>query len=92
MTQLDGRTDHFVLPYAQVIPQPRLDVSYRFGVKMRELRRGRNWTQQQMANFLGIDRSYISEVERGRKSISLPMLEVVALGFGIHLSDLLSDI
>ena len=92
MTQLDSRTDHAALLYAQVAPPPRIDVSYRFGVKMRELRRGRNWTQQQMANFLGIDRSYISEVERGRKSISLPMLEVVALGFGIHLSDLLTDI
>lgn len=92
MTQLDHGQAHIPLLHAPSVPQPRIDVSYRFGVKMRELRRQRNWTQQQMANFLGIDRSYISEVERGRKSISLPMLEVVALGFGLHLSDLLTDI
>lgn len=49
-------------------------------------------TQLQMAIYLGIDRSYISDLERGRKSISLPMMEVVALGFGLTLSDLLRDI
>ncbi|HVJ06894.1 MAG TPA: helix-turn-helix transcriptional regulator [Acidisarcina sp.] len=90
MSHFDYAPTHLSSTY--VLQQPRLDVSYRFGLKLRELRHNRNWTQQQMANFLGIDRSYISEVERGRKSISLPMLEVIALGFGIHLSDLLTDI
>lgn len=70
----------------------RRDVSSRFGVRLRELRRERNLTQLRMANDFGIDRSFISDVERGRKSISLPMLEVIALGMKISLSDLLQDI
>ncbi len=45
-------------------------------------------TQEQMAVRFGIDRSYISDVERGRKSMSLSMLEVVALGMKISLSEL----
>jgi transcriptional regulator with XRE-family HTH domain len=45
-----------------------------------------------MATHLGIDRSYISDVERGRKSISLPMMEVIALGMKMSLSDLLRDL
>ena len=49
-------------------------------------------TQLQMATDFGIDRSYISDVERGRKAISLPMLEVIALGFEISLSDLLKGL
>jgi DNA-binding XRE family transcriptional regulator len=68
------------------------DVSSRFGARLRELRRERNLTQLRMANDFGIDRSFISDVERGRKSISLPMLEVIALGMKISLSDLLQDI
>lgn len=68
------------------------DVSSRFGVRLRELRRERNLTQLRMANDFGIDRSFISDVERGRKSISLPMLEVIALGMKLTLSDLLRDI
>ncbi len=69
-----------------------LDVSSRFGVRLRQLRRDRNLTQLRMAVEFGIDRTFISDVERGRKSISLPMLEVLALGFQLSLSELLRDI
>ena len=69
-----------------------LDVSSRFGVRLRQLRRDRNLTQLRMAVDFGIDRTFISDVERGRKSISLPMLEVLALGFQLSLSELLRDI
>ena len=68
------------------------DISSRFGVRLRELRRSRNMTQLEMAISFGIDRSYISDVERGRKAISLPTLEVIALGMDVSLSALLKDI
>lgn len=71
---------------------PRMDVSSRFGLRLRQLRRDHNMTQLRMAVEFGIDRTYISDVERGRKSISLPMLEVLALGFQVSLSELLRDI
>jgi transcriptional regulator with XRE-family HTH domain len=45
-----------------------------------------------MAVDFGIDRSFISDVERGRKSISLHMLEVIALGMKMDLSELLHGI
>ena len=77
------RPENFYLPR---------DVSSRFGVRLRELRRDRNMTQLRMAVEFGIDRTFISDVERGRKSISLPMLEVLALGFNLSLSELLRDI
>jgi transcriptional regulator with XRE-family HTH domain len=56
------------------------------------LRKQKGWTQVQMADALGIDRSYISDVERGKKNVSLPTMEVIALGFEISLSKLLSRI
>lgn len=68
------------------------DISSRFGARLRELRRSRNMTQLEMAIAFGIDRSYISDVERGRKAISLPTLEVIALGMDVSLSTLLKDI
>ena len=69
-----------------------MDVSSRFGVRLRQLRRDRNLTQLRMAVEFGIDRTFISDVERGRKSISLPMLEILALGLRMSLSELLRDI
>jgi ribosome-binding protein aMBF1 (putative translation factor) len=69
-----------------------LDISTRFGARLRTLRQERNMTQLRMATEFGIDRSFISDVERGKKSISLPMLEVIALGMKITLSELLDGI
>lgn len=68
------------------------DISSRFGLRLRELRRAHNMTQLRMAVDFGIDRSFISDVERGRKSISLHMLEVIALGLKVSLSDLLEGL
>lgn len=69
-----------------------LDVSSRFGRRLRELRLQRKLTQSEMARRFGIDRSFISDVERGRKSISLPMIEVIALGMNLSLAKLFEDL
>ncbi|WP_396270678.1 helix-turn-helix domain-containing protein [Granulicella paludicola] len=76
---------------AQVDTLPR-DISSRFGLRLRELRRAHNMTQLRMAVDFGIDRSFISDVERGKKSISLHMLEVIALGMKVSLADLFSGL
>jgi len=68
------------------------DVASRFGRRVRELRRARSMTQVEVAVHFGIDRTFISDVERGRKSVCLPTMEVFALGFGLSLSDLLRGI
>jgi transcriptional regulator with XRE-family HTH domain len=64
------------------------NITVRFGSHLRELRKAKGWTQVQMADAFGIDRSYISDMERGKKNVCLPTLEVIALGFGISISEL----
>jgi DNA-binding XRE family transcriptional regulator len=68
------------------------DVGSRFGLRLREFRRARKITQLQMAVDFGIDRSFISDVENGKKSISLRMLEILALGLNVSLSELLTGL
>lgn len=68
------------------------DVGQRFGARLRDLRRGHGMTQLYMAIDFGIDRSYISDIECGKKGVSLATLEVIALGFHLQLSDLLSGV
>jgi DNA-binding XRE family transcriptional regulator len=101
MSPVLGRNASNVIPHQPLLlgtldssskHHPSLDVSSRFGVRLRKLRKEKNLTQLQMAVNFGIDRTFISDVERGRKSMSLPMLEIVALGFKLSLSDLLKDI
>ena len=43
-----------------------------------------------MAEHIGMDRSYISDLERGKKEICLRTLEVVAVAFELTPSQLLS--
>lgn len=81
----------------KVVRNPNLyhsptSVSGRFGRRLRELRRERKLTQVAMAVTFGIDRTFISDVERGRKTPSLPTLEVLALGLNVSLSDLLRNV
>ncbi len=67
-------------------------VSIRFGSRLRQLRRERQLTQLQLAEMLGVDRSYLSDVERGRTGMTLPYLKKVADGFQLTLSELLDGI
>ena len=64
----------------------------RFGLRLRELRRSHNMTQLRMAIDFGIDRSFISDVERGQKSISLVFLEVIAIGLEMNLAELMDGL
>lgn len=66
------------------------NITVRFGLRLRKLRKEKGWTQVEMADALGVDRSYISDIERGKKNVCLPTMEVIALGFEISLSKLLS--
>ena len=67
-------------------------ISDRFGACLRTLRKERGYTQVSLAAHLGIDRSFISDVERGRKNLSLSYLETIALGFGLTLSELVAEL
>ena len=68
------------------------DIRIRVGRRLRKLRKQRGWTQVQIAEKLGLDRSYLADVERGKRNISIVNLEVIASGFELSLSQLLSRV
>ncbi len=49
-------------------------------------------TQVELADYLGLRRTYISDLERGKRNVSLLTLEIVAKGFGQSVSQLLRKI
>ena len=42
-----------------------------FGKRVREVRKGKGISQERLAEMAGIDRSYIGNIERGEKNITL---------------------
>jgi transcriptional regulator with XRE-family HTH domain len=68
------------------------DIRARLGNRVRALRHARGWTQVELAELLGIDRSYLSEIETGKKDPSLTILKTIADGFNLSLSQLLRNL
>ena len=60
------------------------------GNRIRKLRKARGWTQIEMAERVGIDRSFLADVERGKRNVSILNLELIAHGFKISLAKLFS--
>ena len=50
---------------------------------MRKLRADRGWSQEFLANETGLNRTYLSAVERSEQNISIDNLYRVAEGFGV---------
>jgi transcriptional regulator with XRE-family HTH domain len=65
------------------------DIRVHLGNRVRALRKKNGWTQVELAEMLGIDRSYLSEIETGKKDPSLRILKAIADGFELTLSQLL---
>jgi transcriptional regulator with XRE-family HTH domain len=68
------------------------DIRVRLGNRIRALRKKHARTQVELAEMLGIDRSYLSEIETGKKDPSLRVLKTIADGFGLTLSQLLKGL
>jgi transcriptional regulator with XRE-family HTH domain len=66
------------------------DLLIRIGVRIRTLRLKRGWTQVEMAEKVGIDRSFLADVERGKRNVSILNLELIAKGLRVSLSQLFS--
>jgi transcriptional regulator with XRE-family HTH domain len=66
------------------------DICVRLGKRLRALRKERDWTQVYMAEHVGMDRSFISDLENGRKEICIRNLELLAAAFDMTVSKLMS--
>jgi transcriptional regulator with XRE-family HTH domain len=70
------------------IPEP--DFLTKLGVRISALRKKHGWTQVMFAEVAGFHRSFIAELERGRRNISILNLHAIAEALGTTLSRLLS--
>ncbi|HVX01063.1 MAG TPA: helix-turn-helix transcriptional regulator [Candidatus Babeliaceae bacterium] len=66
----------------------RTSSKQKLGKKVRELRKAKDWTQEKLEENSGLDRTYISDIERGMRNPSLKSLEKLAKALKIKVSDL----
>jgi transcriptional regulator with XRE-family HTH domain len=65
------------------------DLVSRFGLAVRAARREHGWAQEQLSEAAGLDRTYISGLERGQRNPTLTTQERIAMALGCSLADLI---
>jgi len=68
-----------------------ISVTKKFGQRIRTLRRERGLTQEALAELSGLDRTYISGIERGIRNVALRNIEALAQALNISMSELFED-
>ena len=68
------------------------DVRIKFGLRIKELRMSRGYSQEKLAELSDLDRTYIPGIESGKRNVSLVVIEKIAKAFKIRLSELLNDL
>lgn len=62
-----------------------------FGFRLRELRLSRGMSQEALAHEAGLDRTYISSCERGKRNISLENIHRLAAALDVSPATLLES-
>ena len=62
-------------------------VQKEFGNRLREIRQEQLLTQEELAHMAGLNRTYIGDIERGEKNITLVSMSRLAKALGVKIRD-----
>ncbi|WP_241290162.1 helix-turn-helix domain-containing protein [Burkholderia stabilis] len=78
------------MSHTRNVPPPQsLPAREVLAINLRRLRAERDWSQEDLAEHSGLDRSFIAHVERQARNISLDNLEKLAVALGVKITRLL---
>ena len=60
----------------------------RFGQNVQRIRKERNLSQEKLAEYAGLHRTYIGMIERAEKNITLCNIEKIAKALDVKISEL----
>lgn len=68
------------------------DIVIRFGQAVRKIRRTQGISQEELAERCGLHRTYISDVELGKRNVSLENIERIAISLNKSLVELFLEV
>lgn len=66
-----------------------MDINEVFGKKVLERRLSLKISQETLANMADIDRTYLPDIEKGKRNVSLKVADKIAKALNVALKDLL---
>jgi len=64
-----------------------MDIKFKVGQRIRELRKTLNLSQERLANEAEVDRTYMTDVENGRRNISVEVLERIIAALQVSFTE-----
>lgn len=64
------------------------DIKHVFGNNLRRIRMEKNISQENLAFLSGMDRTYVSGIERGRRNVSLVNINKIAMALNVEIKEL----
>jgi transcriptional regulator with XRE-family HTH domain len=68
-----------------------MNIQEKFGKKVKTLREKKGVSIEYFGNIANIDRSYISEIEKGKRNISLQIIEKLAKALDVEIVELFKN-
>lgn len=66
-----------------------MNINELFGKNVRKVRLSKGLSQEKLANLANIDRTYLPDIESGRRNLSLVVAEKIAMALEVDLKQLL---
>jgi transcriptional regulator with XRE-family HTH domain len=64
----------------------------KFGKRVRELRLEKGWSQEELADKVGLHRTYVGAIERGEQNTSIDNIAKLAKTLGVSLEQLFEEL
>lgn len=70
---------------------PRMDIKLKVGQRIKELRKKLKLSQEGLAYEAEVDRTYVTDVENGRRNVSLEILERLIKALNVSIGEFFSS-
>ncbi|WP_395048109.1 helix-turn-helix domain-containing protein [Flavobacterium sp.] len=68
-----------------------MNIKQKVGLKIKEYRKLKGFSQEKLANLSEIDRTYLPTIEKGERNVSIEILEKLAKALEISIKDFFDE-
>ena len=68
-----------------------MNIKEKFGFKVKQLREQKGFSIEYLANISNVDRTYISDIEKGKRNVSIQIMEKIIIALDTDFIEFFSD-
>jgi transcriptional regulator with XRE-family HTH domain len=68
-----------------------MNIKEKFGNKVYQLRNQKGYSIEHLANISNVDRNYISDIEKGKRNVSIEIIEKIIVALNTNFTEFFND-